>query len=177
VQTRSGHTVAVDVVPDVSHFLLAPWLVTLAPSAARVEQWHRRGQNVAALYASNGGLADGPGMKPERGTALPGSAVAPATDDMGAVKPDNGEPEGVRYTCEQARKAERRPEMLIGELTTGCFTRRRRLGPVPSHYSYTIGPRQGIKERLFGDFLVEGSWVLGCLCIRTLQCHSALPVV
>ena len=50
-------------------------------------QWHRLGEAVATLYASEGGRLDGPGVSAARGVALAGSAVAPAAGVLNYAAP------------------------------------------------------------------------------------------
>ena len=68
--------------------LFAPYQCTPAVAAASADQREWLRQAVAALYASDGGWADGSGVDPPGGAAVPRAAVA--TTSAGVRKREQG---------------------------------------------------------------------------------------
>src|SRR4029434_4391192 len=99
VQTGSRITPAVSAVPGVSQFCVASRELASAFAPARAQQRHGLSQEMAAVYAGEGGQVDRPCLELERSAALSGATMAAAPsavsgsgagrwwDDVGQVCP------------------------------------------------------------------------------------------
>ena len=85
VQGRGGLAAAAGVVSKLSQLLSASCQLTPAVAAAGAHQRHGLREALAPLYASDGGRVDRSCLDPERGLAVSGAAMAPASGGMSSA--------------------------------------------------------------------------------------------